>query len=554
MSDDEPRLVDTGRGFTVSYCGKLLYPTDDPVGSARRRAAAASIAPRSLVFVPSLALGHGLAELAGRLPANCHVLCVEADQQLMAFAATSGPPLPRLPNLTIIRADRPEGVAAVLQEIGVWRFRRVVMVSLSGGNLLHPQLYRNMRAALEEEIRTHWQNSLTLMRMSRLWLRNLFANLTLLPGAAFLESLDTPRPVVVAGAGPSLERALPWLRRLRSQVVLLATDTALPVLADADLEPDWVISLEAQSHNLQDFLPALPRNATLLGEITACPQTLRLFPRRLLFSSRFYPLELFDRLAEHGLLPTPLSPRGSVGVTAVEAALRASRGPVLLAGLDFGYPGQQTHARGAPAHRAMLLGSRRLRPTGLASFEAILDRPRLWLSAARGGRVLSDLVLQQYAVQLGRVIGDSPRVFDIGGLGLASGARTLASYDEAQRVCSGRAAEGVPRPRVRPPQARAVRFFCRSEITLLDAAEREIQDLLGKERGAGSGGRRKRDSTEGQLSPPLRKVEYVFLHLPVSEPPRRLLPSNLQGALRAARYYRGLLARTEALGLTPPRS
>jgi hypothetical protein len=559
MIDDEPRLVDTGRGFTVRYHRRLLYPTDDPIGSARRRAAAARIAPRTLVFVPSLTLGYGLGELAAGLPPDSHVLCVEADQPLMALALDSGTPLPRLANLTVVRADRPERVAELLHELGVWRFRRVAVVSLSGGNLLHPHLYREMRATLEEEIRIHWQNRLTLMRMSRLWLKNLFANLALLPGASFLESLDASGPVVVAGAGPSLERALPWIQRLRSRVVLLAVDTALPVLADAGLEPDWVAALEAQTQNLQDFLPSLPRDASLLGEITACPQTLRLFTRRFLFSSRFYPLELFDRLAEHGLLPTPLPPRGSVGVTAVEAAMRVSRGPVLLAGLDFGYPGQQTHARGAPAHRAMLHSSRRLRPAGMRSFEAILGRPRLWLSGRGGGRVLSDLVLQQYALQLRRVIGDSQRVYDIGGLGLDCGARTVSGYPEAQRICARHDAQ-APRagPRAQSPQSASVLSFCRSEIALLEAAEREIERLLGE--GSGAEGVPQTGSADQQLSAPLSvplsRVEYVFLHLPVSEPRRRLTPSNLEGARAASRYYRGLLERTAAGAetLIPPRS
>lgn len=543
MSDDEPRLVDTGRGFTVRYRHRFLYPTDDPLGSARRRASAARVAPRTLVFVPSLALGYGLAELTAGLPADCHVLCVEADQRLMALARAV--PLPQADALTIVRTDSPPRVAALLEELGAWRFRRVAVVSLSAGSLLYPRLYRDMRAALEEQIRLHWQNRLTTMRMSRLWLRNLFTNLALLPASGFLQELRSDRAVVVAGAGPSLERALPWIRRLRARVELLAADTALPVLADAGLHPDGVVTLEAQIQNLEDFLPALPRQAYLLGELTACPQALRLFSRRYLFSSRFHPLQLFDRLAAFGLLPTALPPRGSVGVTAVETALRVTSGPVLLAGLDFAYPGQQSHARGAPAHRGMLHSARRLRPAGMTGFEAILARPRLWLPARGSGRLLSDLVLQQYAQQLRRVIGESGarRVFDIGGLGLDCGARTLGSCDEAEQVCRQAPAPDSPAPPsvasapAPAPRPEAVRSFCLAETALLEQAEREIEALAGAE--------------AGSLTDTLRKVEYLFLHLPDSDPRRRATAANLRGARAASSYYRAILARAADGGLTP---
>jgi hypothetical protein len=540
MTASAPRLVQVGRDATIHYRGHYLYSPVSPREGALKRLAGLVLAPRTLLFVPSLGLGYGLRELLERLPAECHVLCVEADQRLMALALRSGLPLPGDPRLSILRTEEPAKAAAVLHALGPWRFRRLLAVHLCGGYQLYPEIYRRLREALEEEIRLYWQNRLTLMRMSRLWLKNLFLNLTMLPDCRHPQSLRTGRPVVVAGAGPSLETAPQWLRQIRERVVLLAVDTALPVLLDAGIRPDWIFTLDAQAHNLQDFLPWRDPGMALLCDLTASPQSLRLFPLRYPFSSRFYPLSLFERLEAAGLLPTVLPPRGSVGVAAVEAALGITSGPLLLIGLDFSYPGGKTHARGAPAQRSMHALSGRLRPPGMPVFTALLERPRLWLrDKGQGQRLLSDLVLHSYALQLQRVVGGSGRVFDLGSTGLPTGAVPVRSLGQLEEICrapaggarGSRAREdeaGSP-PERWPPSREQVQAFLRAEAGLLREAAQEL------------GGRSV--PPEGELPVPCRQVDYLFLHLPEAEP-RRLLEGHCRRqALAAAQGYLGLLER-----------
>ena len=73
MKTDEPQLLETAAGVTVRYRGRTLYAPSDPVGSALRRVRRYLSSPhieRSLVFVPSVGLGYGLAELLAGLPAQ----------------------------------------------------------------------------------------------------------------------------------------------------------------------------------------------------------------------------------------------------------------------------------------------------------------------------------------------------------------------------------------------------------------------------------------------------------------------------------------------------
>jgi len=535
MTEAEPRLLDTGRGYTVSYRGKTLYSPKDPRGAAVRRVERLDIQPRSLIFVPSLGLGYGLAELLGKIPDSCHILCIEADERLFRLAENEAQPLPSGPGLTILRTDRPEQAAGIVHKLGPWRFRRVVPIHLCAGYQFHRRAYGMLLEAVEEEVRLFWQNKLTLVAMTELWLKNLFTNLRYLPGAGDIAELATNLPILVCGAGPSLEGSLEWIRRVRKQVILMSVDTAVPVLASAAMLPDWVFTLDAQLYTLQDFIPCRDSRITLLCDLTSNPQSLRLFPGLFFFSTRFHPLSLFDRLESAALLPSSLPPRGSVGVSAVEAALSLTTGPVLFTGLDFSYPQNQTHARSSPFHLAVLHSCTRLRPCGMKVFETLLARPRLWLRGKGGRRLLSDLVLHTYARQLRTVNADSSRSYDLSAEGLPVGAERIDTLAKLIDLCSGAAgAEAAEAGRVlrsgnRPrPTSDSVRRFCQKEQGFLASVIRSIGE------------------SDRVLSQALAPVEYLHLSLPEVDPERTLSPPNLSLIEGQARLLSLYLARTRA--------
>ncbi len=522
MSEDEPLLVETGRGFTVLHRGKNLYSSSEPREAARRRAEAARLQERSLVLVPGLGLGYGLELLLEKLPAGSLLLCVETDPRLYALAASFPPP--RDPRL--ILAAEPQAAVETVRAQGLHRFRRVQVVPLCGSYHLDRAGYDALLRSLEEEIRQFWQNRITLAHMSRLWLRNLFSNLSILTAGGQAPCPAGGRPILVAGAGPSLETALPRIARVRDRLTLLAVDTALPALAG--LAPDWVYALEAQHYNLEDFLPSRDPALTLLCDLSSCPAVLRLFPRRRAFATRFHPLALFDRLRAAGLLPPELPPLGSVGVTAVQAALSLSAGPVLLAGLDFCYPEGRTHARGAPSHRRALAACSRLAPLGAGILEALAARPRLRVRGKAGREYPSDLVLRSYSLQLRALAQSSGRLWDLGVEGLETGARLLRSDEELDALLASGPWPPAPVLPAFAPAAAEVLDFLRAEAGLLKEAEEEL--VQGLKAGTGPG-------------PATARVDYILLATPEADPRRLAERGNLALALANARWLRARLER-----------
>jgi hypothetical protein len=289
-----------------------------------------------------------------------------------------------------------------------------------------------------------------------------------------------------------------------------------------------VYALEGQHYNLEDFLPGRDPGLTLLCDLSSCPAVLRLFPRRRPFATRFHPLALFDRLQAAGLFPPELPPLGSVGVTAVQAALSLTAGPVLLAGLDFCYLDGRTHARGAPSHRRALVACSRLAPLGSDCLEALVARPLLRVTGKAGLEYASDLVLRSYALQLRALAEASGRLYDLGAEGLETGARPLRTDEELEALlAAGPWPPAAPLPPFSPQPAQ-VRDFLSAEAGLLRAAERELGQALQRETGTG---------------PAVSRVDYILLATPEADPQRLAKRGNLALALANARWLRARVER-----------
>lgn len=544
MSSDIPLLKDTGRGFTIFYKRKHLYSPRRPYKSAVERVKRLSVpadiaggkknetllAEKSLIFIPSIGLAYGFKELLEILPAESHILCIEADQNLMALAFTQkAAAIPSDSRLTIVRTADPAGAVKTLREIGTGKFRRLIPLYLSGGFHLNRETYNNMQKSLEGEIRRFWQNKMTLINMADLWVKNLFENLLSLPEAQDISTLKTDRAIMVIGAGPSLEENITLLKNYRAGFLLLAVDTVLPILLAHRIVPDYVFALEAQIANLQDFIPNAADSSSgipLICDITSNPGVIRLFaPNIFFFSSHFFPLRLFQRLQDNELLPTPFPALGSVGVAAVYAALNITSGPVLIAGLDFSFPCYKTHARGSPANLAMLHRADRLTPVGLAGYEQLLSRPLLKLKGKGGEEVITDLILQSYSVQLKEHLNNLSKVYDLGRHGLPLGAQSINNEKELSEI--------LKRPykknyRDGKDKLSTVKAFPTSSLDRLLRGEIHRLEVLIEKIKTDLNHPDVKDSQEQErLIPLLEELDYLYLHFPELK-----LESNLPYMLR----------------------
>jgi hypothetical protein len=506
----------------VSYKNKTLLSTIDPIAAADR--AAAEQAPagqdRTLYFCPSPLFGYGLETLLSRLGADSAVVCVETDGELLKLSRSSiGARVLAHPRLILAGPGNGEELRALVRETwGARVFRRVVVLKLSGGWQLDGAAYEELAETLRRDIALDWGNAMTLVKLGRRFAWNSIRNLALLGrspplGAASLAS----RPVLVLGAGPSLDPALDALeaaglpRGGDRPFALICVDTCLGLLRERGLRADLAVILESQFWNQRDFTGLRGAGVPAAVDLSAYPPTAEILGGPVfVFFTPWTELRLFNRLAPAGLLPPALPPLGSVGLTAVELARRLTRGPVIIAGIDFSFPADRTHARSSPAHLASLLGQNRFHsPVNAAG----VFRAGVFTARSKAGLpVKSDPALRTYRDLFERRFAGDPRMGDLPGTGLPLGLNTLETEEAAALLTGGggRALPGdgvfpaAPAP-FSPPAADPAgleRFMAGEERTL-----EELRRILSGGPGpAGPGG--------ADLEVLLDEADYLWAHFP----------------------------------------
>ncbi|MDR0558328.1 MAG: DUF115 domain-containing protein [Treponema sp.] len=150
----------------------------------------------------------------------------------------------------------------------------------------------------------------------------------------------------VTAAGPSLDRSLPLLQEQRTRRFIIATDTSLPALLAAGIEPDAVVSIDCQIWSYNHFfrrtrIPLFLDLASppLLAERSVAPY----------FFSGGHPLSRFFSRSGSDI-PELDTSGGNVTYAAVSLAEALGVERVELFGADFSYPLGIAYARGTWLH------------------------------------------------------------------------------------------------------------------------------------------------------------------------------------------------------------
>ncbi|MDR2143182.1 MAG: DUF115 domain-containing protein [Treponema sp.] len=174
------------------------------------------------------------------------------------------------------------------------------------------------------------------------WFSNTLRNLSRAELSYF--SLPPPRRAVITAAGPSLDGQLPRLREERAGVFLIATDTSLPALLNAGLEPDAALSIDCQHISYQHFFRGLPKKTFLFLDL-ASPRSVAACSEKTVFFAGGHPLTQYIRNVWRPL-PSVDTSGANVTCAAVSLAENLGASEIILYGADFSYPEGKTYARG----------------------------------------------------------------------------------------------------------------------------------------------------------------------------------------------------------------
>ena len=549
MAEQEPVLTEAfltaqseGKAFTLKYKNRFLYSKYNPQKNILQAVQSLELLPGTLVLVFSPALFYGFEELEQKCKASSSaVLCVEADKGLHDYEKK----VIKEKALAAVLLPFEENTAQGLDDFfskSKQKFRRVVRLDFSAGVSFYEDFYRAFYECAQNIIAAFWKNRLTLVRLGRLFGKNLFKNL--LPAASSIpfDALEktVEKPILVCGAGESLDQltALPCGNRFKGQnsaaaindkFFVLAVDAALPALEDAGIKIDAAASTESQWAIEKAYIGlkgALAKNKErpiFFFDLSSRAQIARRFSKNASFYfSEFDKNDFLSRLQKEGLLPASAPPLGSIGLTAVYLALRLRKNadvPVCVLGLDFSFSAGQTHARGTAQSKALLAQSNRLRP---AQNCAAAFAPGTEKILGKDGRACwTSKNLFGYAALFKQYFNGAPALYDLGESGIDLGlekkrlsdffTERAASNDlwlSSQAAASNDFGLAKAAGLSDAERVQKVRDFLKKELDAL----RALADLLSNGEAAKS--RDKSIAPDKQIMAALDGREYLYLHFP----------------------------------------
>ena len=527
IEPEKPCLIETAQGFSVSYKNRLLYSKYSPdrviLGTIKKL----DILPGTLILALSPVLWLGLASLLEKLPENCLVLGIETDKELYELAKSqlekqkSGLSkdfqekvflLPLEENDFIVNILTGERKSSAITLPASSTFRRVLLLEMSAGVQFSREKYALLSNLAQNSVASFWKNRITLIKLGRLYSRNLFKNLSRLPQAADFRSLyhQIDKPIFVFGAGESLETTIKEVgAELIQKAFVIAVDAAAPALKAHGIVIDAVIAVEGQLAIEKAYIGATAKSSLIIADTCSRPSVLNHSARGFsFFASKYTDADFLRDLSDKEFFPPLIPPLGSVGLTATYIALCLRKNinqPVFVTGLDFSFSLGRTHAKTTPAHINQLCSSNRFKP--IENYRAAF-RGGASKSQGKGNTlVFTDTALASYAKSFTDFFSGTQNLFDAGKQGLYLGLPQIDS-ESVKAYFGGFSCKPLNLQDIL--KVKDCKAAVKEYLTAEEKALNRIKELLmfGKDVESCS------STIEEELSYLISKREYLFLHFP----------------------------------------
>ena len=261
-----------------------------------------------------------------------------------------------------------------------------------------------LRSIIKRNQRKNEINAATLKKFGSLWCRNSLNNLEQYGQCGLVSSLENKAfdnegaalPFLIIGAGPTLETFLPYIKELQERCVTVCVETALRALLSIGVEPDFVILMDPQFWAYRHIAGLRAPQSVFITDISAYPSVFRFTCRNILLCASQFPIGVFTQM-ELGLTPGDLGTGGSVASSAWNFARLCGAREIFSAGLDFAFPGKQTHVKGSSAEKNWQSLASRLTSPEKFTTSALYGANAVTGTDYSGNPVLTDSRMKMFA-------------------------------------------------------------------------------------------------------------------------------------------------------------
>lgn len=424
ITEEKPCLVQAKQGFSVSYRNRFLYSKYEPQKNIINLVNNLELLEGTIFLVFSPCLFYGINELQNKLKENCLIIACEKDELLYDFSNVNK--IEGAENIRYFGNSEIQKLPQYIHELTKsGKYKRAIRIDFSTGTQFYQDFYFTLEENCKNIIQTFWKNRITLIKFGRKYCTNFFKNLHQLPETTPIQKYfnSVEKPILVFGAGESIDSFLENHNYNFSDFFVLCADTALRPLLDRNIKVDGVFIEEAQSVILKAFIGCRAKKIDyqIFAGLSAASQLTSLFPLENIsfFTTQFTDLNFFNKLKENKCLPPENPPFGSVGLTSVYYALKFRKNenvPIYICGLDFSFSVGKTHAKSTLASILRLQNTTRI--NHIQNISSAFSYGNIYEQGKDEKPIVSSPTLISYAQSFNAIFANEKKLFDCSDFGV----------------------------------------------------------------------------------------------------------------------------------------
>lgn len=326
-----------------------LHSKYNPVAEAEKFAGNLKFSTSSIIICFGMGFGYQIKQLLGKLSEKNLLIIYEPDPEitdLMLKNIDCGEIFSDERVKVFLNGDIEAFHDYIYDVIPEYAHTRACPIVLPVYPELHPYEYAEFIKAVSETLKSKVTDKNTVKFFISAWNRNFIRNIPTILDSYGLESFKDMfcgKPVVIVAAGPSLEKNIHLLKKIKGRVLIIGVYAVLKAMLKHGILPDMIVSVDARQLPIDyeelSRLPlfyASPSNNVILNGSNG--KRIHLLSIHEIFTARL--------LLEYEKQEPMLTLGGSVTCVALEIAKEMGAGSIIFVGLDLSFPDNKLHIEG----------------------------------------------------------------------------------------------------------------------------------------------------------------------------------------------------------------
>lgn len=430
--NDSIQIVKSKKEIPIAKVdGKLIHSLYDPLKEAQDFITSKNIPEGNILVFFGFGLGYQVEEVFNRKLKFNFIIVIESDLELFkkVLSAKDFTKLLACERVIfMVGMDHLEVYAMLTQSVIAICSSPITVIELASALLRNRDYFDKIHKVLLDAARNAAANITTVKHFGRVSLLNAIKNFSesiLSPGVNVLYDKFKNIPAIIVSAGPSLDKNIHLLKKVKDKALILSTDTALKILEKHGIEADFVFTIDFKEKSRLHFQDIKNYDPAIIFAAEASNASLEVYKGRRFVagSNKPFPRWLNKISKDKGIVATGMS----VAHFIFNLAVKFGCEPLIFVGQDLSFTDGVTHAQGTTSREELkdLYRSNEEKFLGLTS-------------SISGQEVETNFPMYVYLRHFERLVHDTDRICinaTEGGVGI-EGTEVLTLKETLDKYCT----------------------------------------------------------------------------------------------------------------------